>query len=439
MFHYYLKLGVRNLRRNPVLTALMIVTLAIGVAASVSTLTILHVMSGNPIPHKSERLVVPVIDNGLALNHTPGARPPDAKITYKDAENLLRAGFGKRRTAMYDVLGAVEPARRDMPVVEVRGIAAGGDLFAMFDIPFLHGGGWSAQADKAGSYTVVLSRKTSEKLFGTVNPVGQKIRLFSQEFEVTGVLDTWNPVPRFVNVLNASGGSFSGEEDIYVPLQTAVNLQVPSNGGSSCMQGGPGRGFEGRLQSECTWIQFWYELDSSSQVADLRSHLDGYTAEQKKLGRFERTDTNRVYDVMEWLDYLQIVRSDSKVTVWLAFGFLMLCLVNTMGLLLAKFSVRASEVGVRRALGATRRTIFAQFLIETGVIGIAGGALGLVLSLAALWAIGLQSKEMSAVASMDWMMLVVAIALAIGASILAGLLPTWRACQVTPAIQLKSQ
>ncbi len=59
MFRYYFMLGLRSLRRNPALTALMVLTLAIGVAASMSTLTILHVMSGDPIPHKSDRLFVP--------------------------------------------------------------------------------------------------------------------------------------------------------------------------------------------------------------------------------------------------------------------------------------------------------------------------------------------------------------------------------------------
>ena len=64
MFAYYFKLGVKSLRRNPALTALMVLTLAIGVAASIATLTILHVMSGDPIPGKSSRLFVPLVDNG---------------------------------------------------------------------------------------------------------------------------------------------------------------------------------------------------------------------------------------------------------------------------------------------------------------------------------------------------------------------------------------
>ena len=116
-----------------------------------------------------------------------------------------------------------------------------------------------------------------------------------------------------------------------------------------------------------------------------------------------------------------------------------LCLVNTVGLLLAKFSVRAAEVGVRRALGASKRDIFRQFLIETGVVGLAGGVLGLGLAVGALALIGMQSKDMAAVARMDWQMLALTFVLSIAAAVIAGLLPTWRACQVTPAIQLKSQ
>jgi putative ABC transport system permease protein len=439
MFSYYFSLGVRSLRRNPVLTGLMVLTLAIGVAASMSTLTILHVMSGNPIPHKSARLLVPVLDTDPVRNYTPGSKPGDAKMTYKDAGNLLADGYARRRTALYDVMGAVEPARPDLPVVQVKGIAVGGDFFAMFELPFREGGAWPAQADKSGGRVIVLSRKLSEKLFGGEKAAGKRLRVFGQEFEVVGVVDTWNPVPRYTNIMNATGGTFAGEDEVYIPFRTAIDLQIVPFGGTSCQHHGPGSGFQGRLDSECTWIQFWYETAAAGDAQALSEHLVAYVADQKKLGRFERPDNVRLYDVMAWLDYLEIIKSDNKVTVWLAFGFLMLCLVNTMGLLLAKFTARSSEVGVRRALGATRKAIFQQFLIETGVIGLAGGALGLLLSLAALWAIGLQSQEMAVVASMDWAMLALAVLLAVCASIVAGLLPTWRACQVTPALQLKSQ
>jgi putative ABC transport system permease protein len=142
---------------------------------------------------------------------------------------------------------------------------------------------------------------------------------------------------------------------------------------------------------------------------------------------------------MEWLDLNKVVGNDNRLAVWLAFGFLALCLVNTIGLLLAKFSVRAPEVGIRRALGASRRDIFGQFLIETAVVGLVGGAIGLSLAYGTLGLLSMGSGSMKNLAHMDASMLVLTLLLSIAAAIVAGLLPTWRACQVTPALQLKSQ
>src|SRR4029077_9429084 len=97
--------------------------------------------------------------------------------------------------------------------------------------------------------------------------------------------------------------------------------------------------------------------------AALASYLNAYSTDQQRLGRLTRHAPVQLFDVMEWMAYLKVVSNDARLAVWLSFGFLLLCLVNTMGLLLAKFSVRAPEVGVRRALGATQAAIFRQFLV----------------------------------------------------------------------------
>jgi putative ABC transport system permease protein len=115
------------------------------------------------------------------------------------------------------------------------------------------------------------------------------------------------------------------------------------------------------------------------------------------------------------------------------------CLLNTVGLLLAKFLRRSSEIGVRRALGASRRAIFAQCLVEAGTVGLAGGLLGLGLAMLGLWAVRQQPASYAELARLDPAMLLTTFLLAIVASLLAGLLPAWRACEVPPAIQLKSQ
>lgn len=436
MFGYYFKLGLRSLRRNRYLTALMVLTLAVGVAASVATLTILHVMSGDPIPGKSERLFVPQFDVGQKDDYIPGADPEDLQMTYKDAANMLRSGQGERRTAVYGIVMPIEPPRTDIPAFRATGLAPTRDFFAMFDVPFLHGQAWTEQDDARRANVVVLGREIAEKIFGSANPVGQSVRLGGQPFTVVGVMDTWTPVTRYYKLVGGSRPP-TGEE-IMIPFSTAIGMELGVAGSLSCSSFRD-PGFAGQLASECTWIQFWFETRSSHDRAELQTFIDNYASEQRKLGRLQRAAPNMLYNVMEWMEKQKVVGNDTRLSAWLAFGFLVLCLVNTIGLLLAKFSVRASEVGIRRALGASRRDIFGQFLIESGVIGLAGGVLGLLLAFGALALIGMQSSAMAAAARMDWQMLALTFVMSVAAALVAGLLPTWRACQVTPAIQLKSQ
>ncbi len=436
MLSYYFMLGVRSLRRNPVLTALMVLILAVGVAASVSTLTILHVMSGDPIPHKSERLLVPRLDNGPTKGYTPGEREGD-EMSYRDAVNLLASGQGERRTAMRGVGGTIEPARKDLPVFTAEGLTPTRDFFAMFEVPFVHGGPWSEADDKAGADVVVLSSKLAERLFGHANPVGQRVRMLGYDYAVVGVYGNWKPVPRYHRIIGGPG-AFGEEDEFYIPFHNAIRHEFAQNGNMSCSSD-RGPGYQALLDSECIWIQFWFELHSASERPQLQAWLDAYAAEQRKLGRMQRAAPNDLFNVMEWLAEQKVVGNDSRISAMLAFGFLLLCLVNTIGLLLAKFSVRAPEVGVRRALGASRKEIFSQFLIESAVVGLAGGILGLLLALGALALIGSISAQIAVTTNMDWVMLLATFVMSVTAAVLAGLLPTWRACQVTPALQLKSQ
>ena len=181
------------------------------------------------------------------------------------------------------------------------------------------------------------------------------------------------------------------------------------------------------------------ELDTPEKAATYKQYLVNYSDQQRKAGRFERPTNVRLDNVMEWLDFKQAVPGDVRLQVWLAFGFLLVCLLNTVGLLLAKFLRRSSEIGVRRALGASRRAIFAQCLIEAGTVGLAGGIVGLGLAWLGLWAVRHQPASYLELAHLNPTMLLTTFVLSIVASLLAGTLPAWMAMQVTPAMQLKSQ
>lgn len=438
MFRYYLMLGLRSLRRNPVLTVLMVLTLAVGVAASMTTLTLLRGMSGDPIPHKSSQLFVPLLDNRPTDGPPDDSEDPPEQLTYGDAMRLWELGKGVRQTPILGVAPAIDAGRKDLPPFFGDGVAAGRDFFAMFDVPFLYGQVWSERDDRDGAQVVVISRSLSEKVFGVgTNPVGKSLRISDVGYTVSGVIDTWNPLPKYYRLVGSR--SFGDHEDVFLPFRTAIAREMDINGNINCSGPTHEPGFKGLMASECIWVQLWVELDSAAGRKTYADFLNTYVGEQKKLGRFPRPLNNRLHNVREWLDVQAVVDDDTQTSAWLAFGFLLVCLVNTVGLLLAKFSARPGDIGVRRALGATRREVFQQHLVEAGVIGLMGALVGISLTVASLAFIRNFDESTELIARMDLPMMAITIALSVGASLIAGLLPTWRACQVVPALQLKSQ
>ena len=248
MFTYYFKLGVRSLRRNPMLTALMVLTLAVGVAASVSTLTILHMMSSDPIPQKSDRLFVPLIDNGPLEGYTPGEKRNEweIQISYQDAMNIVKGAPGIRKTALYAIAAPIQPPRADMTPFNASGLVPTRDFFAMMDVPFLYGQTWTEQDDARGADVVVLSRDISEKLYGNTNPVGQRLTLLGLPFTIVGVVDHWMPLPRFYRL--AGGTRFGEGEEFFIPLASSIRHEVTHNGSMSCSSNS-GAGFAARVAS----------------------------------------------------------------------------------------------------------------------------------------------------------------------------------------------
>jgi putative ABC transport system permease protein len=435
MFSYYLQLGLRSLRRNPVLTALMVFGIALGIAASMTTLTVMHLMGSDPIPWKSDKLHYLQMDNWSPDDpFNSDGRPPD-QITYRDAVALMEAGKADKQTAMFKLALPVQPENRELKPFQSLGRVAYADFFAMFEPAFAYGGSWDRKQDAEHARVVVLGHEINEKLFGGQNSVGRNVRLGGEDYVVVGVLGDWKLRSRYYDLTN---GAFSDPDEFFMPFTTAVDLKQRSSGNNSCWKS-PGDSWDSYLQSDCVWIQMWAQLDSPARLAEYKSFLDSYVNEQKKSGRFPRPLNNRLLDVNEWMADQQVVSRDVEVQTGLGFAFLAVCLVNTIGLLLAKFTRKSGEIGVRRALGASRRDIFGQFLIESGVIGLSGGVLGLVLTGFGLFAVRALYTSYKSVAQLDWAMIATTVVLAVVAALLAGLYPTWRACQIAPAAQLKTQ
>jgi putative ABC transport system permease protein len=437
MFNYYLQLALRSLKRSPGLTVLMVLAIGFGVAASMTTFSVFRAVSGDPIPWKSSRLFVPQIDMWGPKGRSDDGEPPDA-MDYTDAMALQRAHRGKLQSAMYQVSPSVVPTGAGKHPINVSGHAVYSEFFQMVDAPFRYGSGWSADADRQRAAVVVISSKLNEKLFGGANSVGRSVSIEGRDYRVAGVLDDWNPQPRFYDVVN-TGGFVSGNEDVFLPFERAIDVGMPNDGNTNCAEIPAESGFAGLQRSSCVWIAYMVELDDAAAVSAYRQFLDGYARDQQQAGRFGWAPNNRLRSLPEWLDSQHVVPSDTKVSLLVALGLLIVCLVNTAGLLLAKFLRRSSEIGVRRALGAQRAAIYAQFLTEAGIIGLAGGVLGLLLTGVGVASVSwVLPKDIAALARLDVPLLALTLLVATVATLLAGLYPTFRASRVQPAWQLKS-
>jgi len=439
MFHYYLQLAWLSCKKTWGLTLLMVLAIALGIGASMTTITVNYLMSANPIPQKSSQLFYVQLDGwDPAEPYFDNGDPPE-QLTYRDATALWQAQKAPRQALMSGTAAVIEPQSaggKDLRPFVANGRATTGDFFPMFDVPFLYGQGWDRNADQKQDLVVVINRALNERLFGGSDATGQLLRVAGKDFRIVGVLDHWQPRPKFYDI---STGAFHDSEEFFVPFSLIASQLLERSGNTNCWKPVES-GFQAFLDSECVWTQLWVELPDATAVGQYQSFIDAYAEQQHQFGRFARPKNNRLSDVMQWLEQRQVVSEDASMMMALALMFLAVCLLNTVGLLLAKFLGKASEIGLRQALGASRRDLFIQHLIEAGCVGLAGGLLGLGLSYLGLLAVrNLYGDWMRDLAVLDLNMVLLAMLLALVSSLLAGLYPTWRACQVQPSQQLKAQ
>lgn len=436
MLGYYLELAFRALRRNVVLTGLMIAAIGIGIGASMTALTVLRAMAADPIPQKSSQLFTPQIDVwGPVTRRGDPTADEDLLpwLTYRDAMALLRAHRSVRQSAMYAVRLDVSPQQSRPFAMHGRAVYA--DFFSMFQVPFQAGSAWGPGDEEQRARVVVLGAALAQRLFPHGDAVGSSLTLNERNYRIVGVLGAWNPTPQFYDM---TSGGYGEAEQLFIPFMTAIDRRLAPEGGPRC-QSPPPPDWVAQLNSECVFVGFWVELPTPAAAREYRRFLHSYAEQQRQLGRFNWPALVQLPDVTQWLVWQHAVSDEARVSALVACGFLLVCLVNVVALILAKFTRRSQELGVRRALGASRSDLFRQCLVETGVVGTAGGLLGL-----ALTALGLAADrafvagDLARLARLDEGAVALTLLLAVFATVCSGLYPTWRASQVQPGLQLKA-
>ena len=262
-------------------------------------------------------------------------QPEDKQMSYTRRGRTACdvAARASMRTAVYDVNGAIERLRADLPVEQIGGLAVDSDYFAMFEVPFLYGNAWTrGRGRRARRASSCSAARRARSCSATTIPSGRRIRVFghglprrrrARHVEPGAALHApHQQLRRRTSAARTTSTSRSPPRSDIELLQQREH-ELPGRRSRA-------RATQGFLESECTWIQFWFQTNRRDR-AGLADYLDDYASEQRKLGRLKRDAPVQLFDVMEWMRYLEVVSNDTRLAVWLAFGFLLLCLVNTTG------------------------------------------------------------------------------------------------------------
>ncbi len=435
MLLYNLRLAWLSLRRTPLLSSMTVLGIALGIGVAITFIAIRHMFVSDPVPSMSAGLHYVRVDAWDPLKPFPGTEgsgaPPRA-ATYRDAKAIVASDIPTRATLTFPARPTVFPENEDAQPYKARTRCVTGDFFPMMDLPLRFGEGWDDETDAAKETVVVLDDETNQRLFGGEDSVGRRLRIEDREFTVVGVLAPWKPFLRYWDVINSPLGDV---EQLYIPFDVAIDMQLDNAGNDYGWGSGNGNTWEDYLASESAWVGVWAQLDSDDQRARFTAFLDAYALDQKELGRFQRPLNNRATPLLELLDEFEVLPAQVQAMTILSFLFLLLCIVNVVGLLMGKFLARAPEVGARRALGASRATIFLQHVVECELVGVLGGALGLGFGWVLLQWINAMPIQLAF--TLDGEMLGTALILSVVAGFAAGLIPSWRISSLQPAAFLK--
>jgi putative ABC transport system permease protein len=451
MFLYSAKLAIANLKNRPDLTILTIVLVGIGLALLTTMNTMSYQSSKIPLAHKSDQLRTVLLDSRdkEARNIDVIRRMPN--LTYIDAENLLNAeNSGVEKTYLWKTNGFLNLESGGANPRQARIMAGQSNFFSMFEIPFLYGQAWSEKDDKNIGQSIVLSNEMNQHFFGGENSVGKTIKINSLTLTVVGVLAHWTLPSRFYD---RSFGTHPFD-DAYLPSKLAMQLKLPRRIRCWEKDNASRRNFaladvDGLKASECNWIVMWAEVEDEASATNFKNYIDQYVTEQKIFGRFPREANNSLIKVEDYMVQSLSGFNSAFVMQLLSWLFFAVCLVNTIGILLAKYMGKVPEIALRRALGAKKKVIMTQYMLEIGFIAFLGGLLGLLLSYFGL--IGMmyitiyQSDYNFTVQAiehgyqLDWVMILQALAIAVGSTLLVSMMPVWKICNTPPAGQLKAQ
>jgi putative ABC transport system permease protein len=274
----------------------------------------------------------------------------------------------------------------------------------VMDLTFIQGRMYTDDEDQRGSHVVVLGHDTWEELFGEQNAIGKEVNIETGVYTVIGVLDKRKQP--------FGGGKNPNDNAAFFPLNTFHNLHP---------------------EDKDMWVSVKYDDPKNKAFVE---------EEIREMLRIRRKVK------VEAPDDFEIFGPDSLSKLWnqLTGGLVLFMIavssvglmvggVGVMNIMLVAVTERTREIGVRKALGATKKTILTQFTTEAVTLCAVGGVIGVAFGAVLTWIVYLLPIGLPATLSTLWVLIGFGVSCAIG--LLFGIYPAWKAANLDPIEALR--
>ena len=410
LFSENFKIAIRALRANKMRSVLTMLGIVIGVATVVALLSIGKGATAS--------ITSSIQSNGSnLLTVSPGKLQsgPASAGQSQQASYLYYSDYQLLERSLADNVAAIVPSYQSSYVVahedesfsvSVKGVTEDYQTTNSYEVA---AGRFVTDGDnKSQSLVAVLGSQTAEDLFGGLTPIGKTISVKGVKFEVVGVLEP-----------KGSSGFVSSDDAVFIPLETGYN----------------------KLFGSTATYNDRKIVNSISVSVTTTEAMDTVSAQIKFLLRRAHNLTSSDeadFNVLSQSDLLSTLTSVTQIlTTFLgAIAGISLLVggIGIMNIMLVSVTERTKEIGLRKAVGATRNQILTQFLIETMTLSVLGGILGISFGVG-LALVFKATGMISSVITADSIFLAFTFALAIG--VFFGLYPAYRAANLHPMEALR--
>ncbi len=403
-------ISLDTLRANKLRSGLTVLGIVIGVLTVIIMSSLINGLNGTV-----NGIISQLGSNTLFVFRFPvfGSRPTleelsRKQLTYEDMQSLqglphVVAAAAALRYANFGNFGAVGMTTAKGGGHKAENVGLAGDSQSSYIVnewPIAHGRAFTSEEEKRSAKVVLLGHDTAETLFPDENAIGKDVEVEGISATVIGTLD---------NFKSAAPGKNPGDNTCYFPVTTFHHLHP---------------------EILDYWITVKYDDPRNRGV------VEEEVREQLRVRRKVPAEKD---------DNFAIFGSDSLTRLWtqLTGGLFLLMFalssvglmvggVGVMNIMLVSVTERTREIGVRKAIGATKRTILLQFTLEAMVLCAIGGIIGI--SLGSLVALGLHVVVPS-VLSTGWVIAAFTVSVAIG--LVFGIYPAWKAANLNPIDALR--